>query len=63
MPFHTKTIVCKPLDFDLNFENWNKEITKKMSSYEFINKIVIAHDGDNHYILYSLNVSLPKNTM
>ena len=62
MSFHTKTIICEPSQFDIEFINWKERVEKSISSYQFIEKLILSHDGNAHYILYSINVSLPRNT-
>jgi hypothetical protein len=62
MSFETKTIICKAEEFDKKFKEWKNQWQKTVNSYQYISKIVLTHDGDNHYILYSTGFSFPKNT-
>jgi len=58
-PFH-KTIICHAFHFDSEYKKW-KESLNLLPSQSF-NKIDIKHDGDNHYILYTITNLLNRRT-
>lgn len=49
-----KTIICDPDKFDEEYDKWEKSL--KLGSYEYLNKIDTKHDGNNHYILYTVGI-------
>jgi hypothetical protein len=47
-----KTIICKPEEFDKEFENWVNSLDDSNGAY--ISNVKIQHHENYHYILYKM---------